>query len=63
LAIKADTTLTRYEATDALKNKYNEPGVPVTILFLPGVGEPVRLHEIFFAGRLKELLQKLPPKK
>jgi len=62
LAIKADTTLTKYEATDALKNKYNEPGVPVTILFLPGVEEPVRLHEIFFAGKLKEILKELPSK-
>ncbi|NQT02759.1 MAG: thioredoxin family protein [Planctomycetes bacterium] len=63
LAIKADTTLNKYPATLALKNKYNEPGVPVTILFLPGVEEPVRLHEIFFAGKLKELLQELPSKK
>jgi thiol:disulfide interchange protein DsbD len=67
LAIKADTTLTKdpetlvdIPATLALKNKYDEPGVPVTILFLPGVEEPVRLHEIFFAGKLKELLKKLP---
>ena len=62
LAIKADTTLDKYQATLALKNKYNEPGVPVTILFLPGVEKPVRLHEIFFAKKLKELLQKLPSK-
>ena len=40
LAIKADTTLDTYPATLALKNKYNEPGVPVTILFLPGTDEP-----------------------
>ena len=60
VAIKADTTLTKYEATDALKNKYNEPGVPVTILFLPGTEEPVRLREILFAEKLKELLQELP---
>jgi thiol:disulfide interchange protein len=63
LAIKADTTLDKYPATRALKNKYNEPGVPVTILFLPGVEEPVRLHEILFAGKLKEILQELPSKK
>lgn len=63
LAIKADTTANDYPATLALKNKYNEPGVPVTILFLPGVEEPVRLHEIFFAGKLKELLQELPSEK
>lgn len=60
LAIKADTTLDKYPATDALKNKYEEPGVPVTILFLPGIEEPVRLHEILFAGKLKEILQELP---
>jgi thiol:disulfide interchange protein len=62
LAIKADTTLTKYPATLALKNKYNEPGVPVTILLLPGAEEPVRLHEIFFTEKLKELLQELPSK-
>lgn len=61
LAIKADTTAKDYPATLALKNKYNEPGVPVTILFIPGAEEPVKFHEIFFAGRLKELLQKLTP--
>ncbi len=62
LAVKADTTLTKYPATLALKNKYNEPGVPVTILFIPGAEEPVKFHEIFFAGKLKELLEKLPSK-
>ena len=60
LPIKADTTAKDYPATLALKNKYNEPGVPVTILFIPGAEEPVKFHEIFFAGKLKELLQKLP---
>jgi len=60
LAVKADTTAKDYPATIALKNKYNEPGVPVTILFMPGAEEPVKFHEIFFAGKLKELLQKLP---
>ncbi|MBC8469959.1 MAG: thioredoxin family protein [Planctomycetes bacterium] len=62
LAIKADTTANDNPATLALKNKYNEL-VPVTILFLPGVEEPLRLHEIFFTGRLKEILQELPSKK
>jgi thiol:disulfide interchange protein len=62
LAIKADTTLDDYPATLALKNKYNEPGVPVTILFLPGEQEPVRLREILFKEKLKELLQQLPSK-
>ena len=62
LAIKADTTANDKPATLALKNKYNEL-VPVTILFLPEVEEPVRLHEIFFAGKLKKILQELPSKK
>ncbi len=62
LAIKADTTAKDYPATLALKNTYNEPGVPVTILFIPGAEEPVKFHEIFFAGKLKDLLEKLPSK-
>ncbi len=60
LAIKADTTLDTYPATLALKEKYNEPGVPVTILLIPGTEEPVRLHEILFKEKLKKLLQELP---
>ena len=62
LAIKADTTVADYPATLALKNKYEEPGVPVSILYMPGQQEPVRLHEIFFAKKLKKLLEKLPSK-
>jgi thiol:disulfide interchange protein len=63
LVIKADTTVADYPATIALKNKYEEPGVPVTILHIPGRQEPVRFHEIFFAKKLKKLLEKLPAKK
>lgn len=62
LAIKADTTLENYPAALDLKNKYKEPGVPVTILYMPGNEEPVRFHEIFFAKKLKGLLEKLPSK-
>jgi thiol:disulfide interchange protein len=62
LAIKADTTAKDYPATLALKNRFNEPGVPVTILLIPGAGEPVKFHGIFFAGKLEELLEKLPSK-
>jgi thiol:disulfide interchange protein DsbD len=63
LVIKADTTVADYPATIALKNKYEEPGVPVTILHIPGQQELVRFHEIFFAKKLKKLLEKLPAKK
>ena len=45
-----------------MSNIYKEPGVPVTLLFLPGETEPVRLHELFFADKLKELLERLPDK-
>ena len=61
LAIKADTTADtdKYPATEALKNIYNEPGVPVSILLIPGEEEPVRWHEIFFSDKLKATLEKL----
>jgi thiol:disulfide interchange protein DsbD len=60
LAVKGDTTRDVQPATLALKNEYNEPGVPVTILLLPGRDEPVRIHEVFFADKLKEVLEELP---
>ncbi|UCF16436.1 MAG: thioredoxin family protein [Phycisphaerales bacterium] len=62
LAIKGDTTRSTQAARIDLENIYNEPGVPVTILWLPEQTEPVRLHELFFDGELKELLEALPDK-
>jgi thiol:disulfide interchange protein len=62
LVVKADTTVKDYPATLALKNVYNEPGVPVSMLFLPGVKEPVSWRGKSFADELKELLEKLPSK-
>ena len=62
LPIKADTTFKDSPATNALKNIYNEPGVPVTILLLPDKKEPVRWHGKSFAEQLKEYLEKLPSK-
>jgi thiol:disulfide interchange protein len=62
LAVKGDTTEAKQAATLDLKNVYSEPGVPVTILWLPGQTEPVRLHELFFQDELKDLLQPLPDK-
>lgn len=62
LAVKGDTTEAKYAATLDLKNVYNEPGVPVTILWLPGKAEPVRLHELFIGDELRELLEPLPDK-
>jgi thiol:disulfide interchange protein len=60
LAIKADTTTKDLPATLALKNVYNEPGVPVSILFIPGEKEPLRWRGISFADELKSHLEKLP---
>ena len=62
LAVKADTTLADSPATIDLEKIYNEPGVPVSILFLPERKEPVRLHGLLIYSRLKELLQDLPDK-
>jgi thiol:disulfide interchange protein len=60
LAIKADTTTKDLPATFALKNVYNEPGVPVSMLFTPGEKESVRWRGMSFADELKALLEKLP---
>jgi len=62
LAIKADTTVADYPATLDLKNMYNEPGVPVSILLLPGGAESVRWRGIAFAEQLKKQLERLPEK-
>lgn len=59
LAIKADTTVKDYPATIALKNIYNEPGVPVSILFMPGQKKPVRWRGMTFADELEKLLEEL----
>jgi thiol:disulfide interchange protein DsbD len=60
LTIKADTTESNYPATLALKNLYSEPGVPVSILFMPGLKEPVKWRGILFVDELKQSLQGLP---
>jgi thiol:disulfide interchange protein len=60
IAVKADTTLSDSPATIDLKQIYKEPGVPVSILFVPGKDKPERLHGLWIGGRLKELLETLP---
>ncbi len=59
LVIKADTTLKDYPATVALKEIYNEPGVPVTILLVPGQNEPRRWRGLAFGDKLKSALEQL----
>jgi thiol:disulfide interchange protein len=62
LAVKADTTARDYPATQALKDIYHEPGVPVSMYFAPGESEPVRWRDKFFGDELKALLEKLASK-
>ena len=57
LAIKADTTQWDYSASKALKDIYNEPAVPVTILLLPGRVEPIKLRGNLIGNKLKEYLE------
>lgn len=60
LPIKADTTTKDLPATVALKEIYSEPGVPVSMLFVPGRKEPVRWRGMSFADELKTVLEELP---
>jgi thiol:disulfide interchange protein len=59
LAIKADTTVSDYPATIALKDIYNEPGVPVSILLVPGQDQPQRWRGLSFGDGLKSALEQL----
>ncbi len=59
LAIKADTTEKDFPATIALQEIYNEPGVPVSMLFKTGNEEPIRWRGILFADELKQQLEKI----
>jgi len=59
LAIKADTTEKDSPATLALKNTYNEPGVPVSMLLVPGQQEPIKWRGILFARELEKALTNL----
>jgi len=63
LAIKADTTEKDFPATIALRNVYNEPGVPVSILYTPGRKESIRWHGFLFADEMKKSLSNLTDKK
>jgi thiol:disulfide interchange protein len=59
LTIKADTTTKDSPATFALQNIYNEPGVPVSLLFIAGQKESVRWSGISFADELKKALESI----
>jgi thiol:disulfide interchange protein DsbD len=59
LVIKGDATWAENPATIALKDVYNEPGVPVTIVHVPGKTEPTRLHGLVIGNELKKTLKEL----
>ena len=59
LAIKADTTRFDFPAAVALKEIYNEPAVPVTILLLPPSEAPIKLRGNLIKGELIRQLQSL----
>ncbi|MFZ9033306.1 MAG: protein-disulfide reductase DsbD family protein [Anaerohalosphaeraceae bacterium] len=60
LAVKADTTLSNYDASVDLQKIYNIPGtVPITILHLPGKTEPEQITGIYDPETLLRLLEKL----
>jgi len=63
VAIKADTTKKSYPATIALKNIYAEPGVPVSMIFLPGENGPIRWHGFLFGDELAEAMESIADKK
>jgi len=62
LAIKGDTTEFDYPASVAMREVYNEPAVPVTILLLPGEDAAIRLRGNLIKGNLKKHLKQLPEK-
>jgi thiol:disulfide interchange protein len=60
LAVKADTTLSNYDASVDLQKIYNIPGtVPITILHLPGKVEPEQITGIYDPQTLLDILEKL----
>jgi thiol:disulfide interchange protein DsbD len=60
LAIKGDVTDAGSAAALMLEQELGEPGVPVSVLFVPGQPEPVRFHGVFSADALVAELEKLP---
>jgi thiol:disulfide interchange protein DsbD len=59
LAMRGDTTVSGQPATVDLKERFAEPGVPVSIFFTPAREEPARWRGLGFAGELQDLLEGL----
>jgi len=58
LTIKGDTTLLGTDATVDLANKYNQPGVPVTVIIMPD-GTEHNLPGLIGKNDVLEIIQKL----
>lgn len=63
LAIKGDITTKDLPANKMLFDQLKEPGVPVSIVFPPGDGKPIRLHGIFSQEDLLRALDEASGKK
>jgi len=62
ITFKGDTTVSDSAATVDLAKLYKEPGIPVTVLYLPG-GKRTTLRGLIGREDLKEVLDKLPDAK
>lgn len=60
LAVRGDITTRDLPANKMLYDELKEPGVPVTVLFLPGRETPIRLHGIFRKQDLLGVLREVP---
>ncbi len=59
LTVKGDTTDYTLPASVDLKNVYNEPGVPVTVIWLPGEKEPIKLRGIISKKDVMDVLERI----
>lgn len=59
LTIKGDTTDYTLPASVDLGNVYNEPGVPVTVIWLPGEKEPIKLRGVISKKDVMEVLERI----
>jgi thiol:disulfide interchange protein len=56
LAMKGDVTTSDLPANDMLYRQLNEPAIPVTVIFPPGQGPPIRLYGLYSKADLFKAL-------
>jgi thiol:disulfide interchange protein DsbD len=57
VAVKGDVTTKDLPAGEMLYDQLHEPGVPVSVIFPPGGGAPIRLYGVFSKADLLKALQ------